>query len=261
MADFTVNIDAELTPQYTVTANKLYSETDCIQLDEELPIGLIKTTNSFNIYYLLTDYIDASSWKTLKIKNVVYSNPTGFYLSDTLVKIPEAGATVYDFDITGQAVDIAIADLTVTYDALNLVQNETITFDLAIENLVPTIGAYTSVTISIKHSTCPPVGPINELTIVSIVDDNCTLQDNVTVHVPPEGSRYVTVIPADGFGSPTVSGETITEDKTYNLIIAADIVGTLGDYSAVILRVFESISSTTSLDSHSITRKHIGTIC
>lgn len=259
MADFTVNIDAELTPQYTVTANKLYSESDCVQLDEEKSIGLIKTTNSFNYYYLLTDYIDASSWKTLKIKNVVYSNPTGFYLSDTLVKIPEAGATVYDFDITGQAVDIAITDLTVTYDALNLVQNETITFDLAIENLVPTIGAYTSVTISIKHRTCPPTDPILDVVPVPVSDTNCILQVDVTVNVPPEGSRYVVVTPNDSYGSPTVSGTTISTDTQYDMIITGDD-STTEIHSTVLLRVYESSSSTTSIDSYILIRDH-GNIC
>jgi len=262
MANFTVNIDAELTPQYTVTANKLYSEDDCAVLNEERALGLIKTTNTYDMYYLLTDYIDASSWKTLKIKNIVYSNTTGFYLSDTLVKIPEAGATVYDFDITGQAVDIPIANLTVTFDTLTLTQNETIEFDLAIENLVPTIGAYTSVKITLKHVICAPVEPVVELTITNEDDTSCFTKADVNVKVPAEGSRYVTVTPDTAYGAPTVAGTTITVNTTYNLIIDRATGGPGSPIlSRVILRVYEDSSQTTSIASHRISRTHGTAVC
>lgn len=260
MANFTVNINAELTPQYTVTANKLFKEDDCLVLNQEQDIGLIKTTNTYPIYYLLTNYIDASSWKTLKIKNIVYSNTTGFYLSDTLVKIPEAGASIYDFNVTGQAVDLAINNLTLTYDTLTLIQNETITFDLAIENLASFIGDYTSVLITLKYSECVPTLPIFNITTGTLNEGSCNTNQDVTVIVPPEGSRYVVIQNTGGFGSPVIS-ETITSDKLYNLIIDANNATGTGTHSSVTLRVYESSGSTTSLASHLIQRDHNAVVC
>jgi len=263
MADFSINISKKSTPEYTVTANTLFDIDGCITpLTTEYPVGLIQNTATLTPeYYLLSAYTDASSWKTLKIKNVVYSNGLNFYLSDTSVKIPEAGATVYDFDVTGQAVDIAIPNFTVTTDAYNLT-SATITFDLAIENLASEIDAYTTVTIMASKTNC--ITPVSDLIVAMIQDDACGIQNDVNVFVPSEGERYVVVTSNDAFGSTsdTTAGETITTETMYSLIIDASDTGTpYSEYSTVILLVYNNSSMSTLIDSWSITRNHQGIIC
>ena len=265
MAGFTVNIGAQIVEKYVVTANALFSAKDCVvPTDKEHTIGLIENTLVLSpAYHLLTGYSDASSWKTLKIKNIVYSHPTTVYLSDTLTKIPEAGATVYDFNITGQAVDIAIPNLTMTYNNYTPVQNATITFDLAIENLALEVGLYTTVTLLINYVQCAPVSQ-GDLIIAIIADNTCSIQHSVNVIVPLESTRFVVVSSIDNFGitSDTTTGETISVDTLYNLEIDASNTGEpYSVLSQVSLKVYNDSGMSVLIDSHIITREHQGNIC
>jgi len=264
MASFDININAQVIDEYVINPSKVFNASTCSNpLDTEWTIGLIEDTYVADpTYHLLTSYSDASSWKTLKIKNVVYSHPLNVYLSDTLVKIPEAGATVYDFDVTGQAVDIAIPNLTFTYDNYSPSGNATVTFDLAIENLASEVGSYTSVTILAEYSKCPSI-PVADLLITTISDDGCGIEDTATVTPPAEGERYVVVTANDvyGNGSDTTAGETITTSTDYTLFIDASTAGSVIHYSTVIIQVYNNSSMSVLLDSHQISRNHAGIIC
>jgi hypothetical protein len=262
MADFNVTINAQVVDEYVVNASASFPADSCSTLSSEEPVGLLQDTATLTpTYYMLTSYSDVSSWKTLKIKNVVYSHPTTVYLSDTLVKIPEAGATVYSFDVTGQPLDDAIADFTVTFDSYTPVGNATITFDLAIENLASEIGSYTTVTILAEFQKCvtPPV----DILLVVIQDDSCGLETSANVIVPAEGERYVILTANDAYGatSSTTAGETIVTDTLYQMIIDADDGGVPSIYSTVLIQVYNNSGLSVLIDSHQISRNHAGAIC
>lgn len=265
MADFAITINSQpTTSDYVVTASSVFKADSCIAvIDSETPIGLLQNTATTTPeYYMLSSYTDASAWKTLKIKNVVYSHPTNVYLSDTLVKIPEAGGTVYDFVITGQAVDIAIPNLTLTMDTYTPTGSATITFDLAIQNQLDQIGNYTSVTLQIDKKRC--IIPLEEILISSVASNTCEIRDIATVIPPIEGERYVVLEANDIFGSEgssVTAGETITVSTNYTLWINASDVGVPDTYSNVIIKVYNNSSMAILLSSYQIDRAHQGIIC
>lgn len=264
MADFNITIGAQPTPGYTVTQSFGFAEEDCSTLNTTYSLGIIEDTATININYLLSSYTDASAWKTFKLRNVVYSNSTSFYLEHSATKIPEAGATVYDVDIEGVAASTAISGFVIKLDSLTLTTNETITFDLAVENVALDVGAYSSFTILLQKNDCTTTPPPKVIQKTLVGDDTCSEEWNVQVNVPAEGSRYVVRERSDGFGSLPLS-ETITTTSNYQLYIDAyehpSIPSSNDTWSDVIIKVYSNSSSTVILDSFGFDRLHTGNVC
>lgn len=263
MADFTLTIGVKPSPQYVVTALTLFVSLDCDASVIQYPIGLLENTETPSItYWLLQSYSNPTPWKTIKIKNIVYSDGLEFFLSDTLVKIPEAGATVYDFDITGQTVDTAIADLTVTKNNPIDLKSRTINFDVAIEDTNNVVGTYQSVQLTLKYLECPPTTPFEDITLTLLNNDNCYVAYQVDVNVPAEEERYVTIEQNDARTYYLGTTLPVTISSTTSWTLECDrVLDLLGPISSITLRVFLDATQSTSIGSYTLKRKNSGNVC
>jgi hypothetical protein len=266
MADFTINIGAGVIDEYIANSSHAYTEDDCSTINRSYTIGLLKDTNTgVDWYYILDSYTNVQPWKTLKIKNISYSNPTGFYMEDLVTKIPEAGATPYDIDVLGVALDAFIPNFTFQIDNILVSQDESITFDLAVEDLNNDIGGYQRVTINLLHETCSTGGIQEDMTVTDIFDTSCIREVEVEVYVPPEGTRYVEASALDVWSSVFggVLPETISVTTTYTLQINAETVGVkpFSNHSSITLTMKANAASSTIIAAATISKFHRGLVC
>lgn len=261
MASFNINISAQILPTYSIPQGiPLFGFDDCVLITNSITIALIESIKTSKDLFLLNSYTDVVAYKTLHIRNIVYSNGTQLYLEHNGVKIAVAGAIPYSIDITGLAADTDIPNFVIKMNSLDLVQDESIQFEMAIENINNVVGEYITQNIFVPHNVCKQIPAPKEINAVLILDTTCITKYDVTVFVPPEGSRYVTVSPSDSFGG-LATTETITQNKTYSLILDASNVGINSFTSTIILRVYENSNSTLSIDSFQSERDHTGNIC
>lgn len=261
MASFNINIESQPIDMYTIPTNIGINGYDsCDTINASLPIGIVEETNTTGIYYLLNSWNQIDPWKTLRIKNIDYSDTLGFYLKHNGSKLPEVGETEYTIDITGLSADEAIATFFIEMDLLSMISLEYINFEISIDDINDVNGGVRSSRIVLNYNECDIVVPTKPVKVTPVTDNSCKLEVDVNVIVPAEGSRYVTIVADSVYGSPTIS-ETITESKTYRLTIDAANTGVLTVVSTVLLRVFDSVSSSTSIGSAIIIREHSTTIC
>jgi hypothetical protein len=266
MANFTLNINGQVDDGYLPIRYIITEEEDCAIINKTIPLGVLESFNEPDIIFLLQSWGRGVSWKTFKIKDIVYSNGTDFYLEDGGVLIPEAGSTPYDINVTGIGTSLPITDFLLKFNNLDLTQNETINFKLAVVDLNDVEGNYYPVTISLQRIKCPTPPVANYVAFIT-ADTDCTTTCDITIACPDEEQRRVEISFTGTPGYQTVDlvatpvDEIITTPTVYQLAITADrSIGT-SFTSNILVEIFPDATFPIALDSYILTRQHNSTLC
>lgn len=263
MANFTLNINGQVDDGYLPIRYIITEEENCAVINKTIPLGVLESFNEPDIIFLLQSWARGVSWKTFKIKDIVYSNGTDFYLEDGGVLIPEAGSTPYDINVTGIGTSLPITDFLLKFNNLDLTQNETINFKLAVVDLNDIEGNYYPVTISLQKIECTPE-PIPNYVTTLVTDDDCSTVVDIVIAVPPEEERKVIIVPSDSFGSPTINEviNTSTAPNVYTLTITGSEngVGT-PTLSSILVKIYADAVSGLVIDTFFLERPHLGFNC
>lgn len=244
-------------PEILYTSGDLaFSKEDCSALNENIELGFTEIGAINDIEYLLSTYTGIGALN-LKIKDIVYSNDLGMYLDVSGTKLTAGSGTPVTISVSGLTAGDPVVGFTVKLFNLNLVQNETITFNLAIEDTNNVIGEYISVTIFLEYLTCLVVADTFIIRVDSTVVDGCESVTVLTVQVPPGGSRYVDI--SSDTPDTTDVTETITVDKQYTLLIKG-IIGTNTEDENVVITVKDAIGGV-NLGGYNLKRFHTGIDC
>lgn len=263
MADFTLNIEAKIDDGYLPIRYIVVEEENCSIINKEISFGVLESFNAPDIIFLLQSWTRGVSWKTLRIKNIAYSNSSEFYLEHNNVYIPEAGDTYYEVGVTGIGSSLPITDFLLKFNGLDLTQNETITFNLAVVDLNDVVGSYKPVTISLQMIECIP-DPIPNYVTTIVTDDDCSTVVDIAIAVPPEEERKVIIVPSDSFGSPTVNEviDTSTAPNVYTLTITGSEVGVgTATSSSILVKIYADAVSGVVIDTFLLERTHLGFNC
>lgn len=265
MANFNITINAQPNIPYDPTYDKI-RQGDCLTGVTSVPIGIIKTQETPGIHFLLSDYVAANGWAELRISNINYTNESNFFMkynSIALTPNVDPNVVLATIDVTSVSVNEAIALLFADYNNNNINKNESLAFDLEIQDTLGTSLGKVTVGIVLLYVECIPPAVKEKVVINSTTDVACYIEKVVTVKVPAESSRYVYKVTSDVYS--TVTGgtlpSTITSDTQYTLRIDVSTVGSVSIYSKAQLFVKEKASSGTIVGSASVSRNHAGNIC
>jgi hypothetical protein len=262
MAGFNLNIDAQISIPYNPNFTKL-RQGDCLVGTTAVPLGITNDVEVPGIEFLFSEYTGANGWDNIRISNLSYTDASKFYLeyaAATLTPNVDPDIVLATMAVPAVATNDAIPTLFVKYVNSTVDSNEQIAFDIEVEDVLGGFLGKVRYGISLIYVECiVPIPPIVE---VSSLENGCVTQVEVTVTVPPEGSRYVYKVESDAFS--VVSGTlpaTITTDTNYILSITADNSGPNSEYSVAQLWVKDTSTSTITIDGKSISRNHKGSIC
>lgn len=264
MADFNINIAAEINIPYEASAEK-FRRNDCVVINEDIPIGIVNNVDVPGTLFLLKEYTAANGWKWLRMYDPQYSSPSTMYFEYNTTNLTEdvdPNAVKASVDVGSVLINEAVPFFFLKLDGHTVTGNESAFIDIEIEDTTTGLLGRIRIGFYLIKEDCQVIAPpvVSE---VSLLQNGCETTMEVSVKVPPEGSRYVYGVVSDGYGS--ISGgtlpETITASKTYTLKIDADNSGPNGIYSRIDLYVKASAATGPILGSKNISRNHTGNIC
>lgn len=267
MANFDLNIQPIPPAWYTETFYMFPFDSDCGELVTSThTVGTLKAGEDVADVWIFStiDHPYKYDNRYLKISNMYSSHPDNYYLEYNGVKIPNG---TFDPDNPQVVIDIYLLAVGAAIPGLlfKFVNHDPdggayISFQVSMERESDGIeGMWVFPRFNTQNIVCEP-DPEPEIIANDSSADNCSTNLNVTVLCPVNSSRFVEIIPNDGFGT-VASTTTITANRDFDLAILGETVGTYTTFSNVTITTRLSESSSTIIDSMQITRAHNGTTC